>query len=211
MCLAITCLLFCATSAFARAPAYYYSCDVHRSQMPEGTVYVDMLIPIDESADEFTPYNDKNGEKYGISEDSEIVAYEEDGFASYTFHRNTARSDIKLIPDESDTKIATVTFYVAGESENYGEDEFGASDEFGEKYRKAKFAYVDNNGNILALTNEIDIDQGGYVELYIDIAGEKATADLNDDWIIPVFILIILFAPIILILILVILVISIFV
>jgi hypothetical protein len=49
-------------------------------------------LPDDEN---YTEYNQTNGEKFNISSDSEIVSYCQDGFMSYTYHLSDAKSKPK--------------------------------------------------------------------------------------------------------------------
>ncbi len=171
--IAIACLLLCVTAVFARAMPYEYGCRIDRNGLPEDVTYVDMLIPLSEDAEEFTAYNRENGEKYDITEESEIIAYNRDGFVSYTFHKKASRGDIELSLSGTPSEEAYVYFAVT--------DGFEEIEDFGKKYQKAKFAYLDKTGKVLAVTNEIDIWQGGYFDISIDIKGENATAEKEEN------------------------------
>ena len=48
--------------------------------------YVDLLIPIKAGSEEFQECNSEYGSLYAINAGSPIVAYNQDGYYSYTFH-----------------------------------------------------------------------------------------------------------------------------
>lgn len=73
-------------SVFAWAPDEHFYCWVDGEKMPEGAVYIDLLLPISTDDEAYVEYNEQNAEKYGISSSSEIVKYNADGYRSYTFH-----------------------------------------------------------------------------------------------------------------------------
>lgn len=71
-------------SANAPAPPAYFYCSV--DDHPPQAVYVDILIPLSEQDEAYTPYNEKN-EIYGhLTKDSPIVSYAQDGYRSLSFH-----------------------------------------------------------------------------------------------------------------------------
>lgn len=82
-------------TVFAWVPDPYFWCWIDAAAIPEGTIYVDMLLPIQESDPGYTSFHESNGQKYGISPDSEIVSYQQDGFRSYTFHIKDACGEIR--------------------------------------------------------------------------------------------------------------------
>lgn len=77
-------------------PAPYYVFEL--SGLPEGTVYVDLLIKLPESAPEYVALEKSNLPK-GFSPESEIVTFCEDDFRSYTFHYENAKSIIRVQGD----------------------------------------------------------------------------------------------------------------
>lgn len=82
-------------SCFAWVPSYQFTCYIDYLQIPDGAVYVDLLLPISQNDDNYTEFNEANGEKFSISQQSEIVEYNKDGYMSYTFHLNNATAEIK--------------------------------------------------------------------------------------------------------------------
>ena len=164
--------------AFARSISRSFACRVYETKMLPGTVYIDMLIPFAEDDDAFLKFNDENGKKYGISKDSEIATYNQEGFLSYTFHRKGAKAKIEPYFPSEDSESLFVKFL--GDDNGLDREGFSAVDEFGEKYEKAKFAYIDANGKILGLTNEIDIwNESGYNNIHITLSGTYATYSMS--------------------------------
>lgn len=91
-------IVFCFSSAAVSAwmPSTSFYVLVDGENIPEGTVYVDLLMPIPSNNEGYVFYNENNGIKYNISSNSEIVNYCEDGYCSYTFHIVDAESDMRL-------------------------------------------------------------------------------------------------------------------
>lgn len=80
--------------ALAYHPDYGFKCRVSEENFPSDTVYIDILFPISTDEECYVDFNSENGEKFGISKDSEIVNYCEDGYVSYTFHVVDAVSNL---------------------------------------------------------------------------------------------------------------------
>jgi len=153
-----------------------YSCEVIPSKLPSGCVCIDMLLLMEQSDENYTEYNALNGKKSGILQMSEIVKYNDNGFQSYTFHMKSAKS--RMTPYAEKQGRICVEF-LADET-GYDVCAMSGVDKFGEKYKKAKFAYLDEIGNILAVTNEIDIWNGtGYMDIYITLSGEVAICEMD--------------------------------
>lgn len=91
--LALVLCLGLAVEVFAYLPSRSYAVVVYPELIPEGTVYIDLLMQIPETNKGYVSYNESNGTLYGIGEESEIVTYcDEEGFVSYTFHISDAYS-----------------------------------------------------------------------------------------------------------------------
>ncbi len=60
----------------------------------ENVAFVDILIPLAADAAEYSEYNPAAEGKFPFGRDSEIVQYNKDGFISYTFHYDGAKSTI---------------------------------------------------------------------------------------------------------------------
>lgn len=93
--LVLSVLLSISASAFAWQPDSSFQCSTDPRKMPENTVYIDLLLPIGTEDEGYVPFNQANGEKYGISPDSEIVRYNKGGYVSYTFHMTDADSQMR--------------------------------------------------------------------------------------------------------------------
>ncbi len=83
-------LLSVATPVLACPQEQGFTCWLLESQVPAGTAYVDLLLPLNATDEGYTAYNQQNGQKYGLTEDSQIVRYNEDGYQSYAFHMQNA-------------------------------------------------------------------------------------------------------------------------
>ncbi len=184
----LACMLL-TVPAFARALITSFYCDINVEKMPKETVYIDMLIPLSEKDAEFSAFNDDNGEKYGISKESEISTYNQDGFSSYTFHKEGAKAEIKPFLPSEEVEIFCVKFLA--DEEGRDDEGFPRLEQFGEKYQKAKFVYIDSNGNILGVTNEIDIRKlaGNATKIDITLSGAEATCEVEDDVVLALLIL----------------------
>ena len=167
------CLLLI-SSVFAYIPQESLVCDVKKTLIPENTAYIDMLLPLPEDSTYFCNFNDENGKKYNIDKTSEIVAFCEDGFQSYTFHTEYAKSRISPFLLENPDETFLCIEFLKDES---GIDPigFGDIDIFGKTYKKARFAYIDKDGNVLAVTNDVDIWNGwSMLSLSVSISGTTA-------------------------------------
>ncbi len=83
-------LLSVATPALACPGEEGFTCWILETEMPAGAVYVDLLLPLKSTDEGYTAYNQQNGQKYGLAEDSPIVQYSQDGYQSYAFHVQNA-------------------------------------------------------------------------------------------------------------------------
>lgn len=77
-------LLLLPITCFAFEPDVSLECYIDYESFPENTVYIDLLLPISPEDEFFTQYNSAYGEQFGISQDSQIVQYDTDGYRSYS-------------------------------------------------------------------------------------------------------------------------------
>lgn len=116
---------------------------------PEGTVYTDILIKLptdDESYTDFTQSPEvckdgaKGGTSLGITADSEIAKYSEDGYISLSLHHNKALT-LCIYSDKEVLKMAT--------------SKINSCDfiDLSVNYGAFKAAYIDGEGNILGVTD----------------------------------------------------------
>ena len=136
-------LLPCHVAAWVPSTSFF--CQVDTDAVPDGAVYIDLLMPIPSDNEAYIEINQTNADTYGFSKDSEIVKYNQDGFVSYTFHIIDASSDL-TISDSIDynSSIDRISKY-----------DF----EYCQKnFKKIKFAYLDKDGNIIStFSNSISL------------------------------------------------------
>lgn len=160
-----------ALPVFAWEPDYCFYCYIEPAQMPEGTVYIDLLMPVSPENDGYVAYHEGNGELYGISADSEIVAYCEDGYRSYTFHIEDATSE--LVPTMGWSENYWYTRYNKERDATY-DYEYCCS-----QYKFAKMAYLNAEGDVLGVSSRALIRAGrrGDVRLNLVLSGLDFTSD----------------------------------
>jgi hypothetical protein len=119
------------------------------ADVPKGTVYTDILIKLptdDESYTDFTQSPEvckdgaKGGTSLGITADSEIAKYSEDGYISLSLHHNKALT-LCIYSDKEVLKMAT--------------SKINSCDfiDLSINYGAFKAAYIDGEGNILGVTS----------------------------------------------------------
>jgi len=74
-------------------PGYFY---VQIDNPPENAVFADILIKINAQSDGYTPFNSENGARHGITAESEIVGYDQNGYMSLSFHYSGVYSEMEL-------------------------------------------------------------------------------------------------------------------
>lgn len=129
------------------APWYSFYCE----NLPEGTAFVDLLIFLPESDPKYTDLVEENLPE-GITAQSEIIAYCEDDYRSYSFHYDDARSDIELDGD------LPVEFFT--EKRVDGTDVETRYDHADEVYMRGsvRLAMLDQDGNILKVSGDLRLD-----------------------------------------------------
>lgn len=127
------------------------------SNEPEGTAYIDPLVKLDEGDEhyeyftmppqilvpihsEYDEGEDWEFQKYNVTEDSEIARLRRDGFVSLSLHY-TPHANVQFNAE----KGTYLVFYGAEASDNINE--------IFEKYGGLRAAYVDENGNVLGVTD----------------------------------------------------------
>lgn len=138
--LIFVCIFPFQVSANGPSPQTHVLCRIENK--PENAAHVDLLIQINKSDREYVAYNTANGESLGIPEQSQIVSYNQDGFASFTFH--FANAEI-----ENDS-YWTIDRWFAKERTQYKILE--------EKYHVMKVALIDKDGGILQISESVDIN-----------------------------------------------------
>lgn len=156
------CLLFLSWPVSANSPAPAFDLPLWvEGELPEGAVYADLLAPLPEGDGWYTPLNQEHAAARGWDENTPIVQYKEDGFVSLTFHMKDSRLTESLAQAESGP-----LYFVDWWS-------FDELQLFQEKCPQMKAALLDEDGNILLVSDAADIgpDRSGYMTGLILDAG----------------------------------------
>jgi len=131
--------------------------------------FIDLLVPLSAESSNYCNYNSDNGRLYGIGENSDIVACQEEGFVSYTFHYAGAVSGMTI----ETVKIPEALPYEV-DFENAMEDLKGKADDI-------KIAFLDSTGNMISVSEPVSIADTsiGYFVGSINI--EPETMRIVDD------------------------------
>lgn len=147
--------------------AHAWNCDDYRlflesKNSPEGTFYVDLLVKMDNTNENWTDFTRQPQKVEGemitdipIGADSDIAKYNEDGFVSFAFH-STQVKDLRFERD---------LVYMDLKCE--------AQEVFDTNTIKA--AYVDENGKILDITDIALADQAMMTPYTLSANGHNAT------------------------------------
>ena len=142
--------------AFANSPppAPWYTFELQNP--PEGTVYLDLLIRMEETDPHYSRLERENLPA-AFGESAQIVTYCEDGFCSYTFHYAGARSRIRLNPDNKVTFFVDSTKVLSAETESAAQ----RHKEDIECRGTIRLALLDAQGNILQISDDHAITPTG--------------------------------------------------
>jgi len=111
--------------------------------IPDNIAFVDLLINISEQSNDYISYNETNGQRFLIGEQSQIVSYNTDSFQSFTFHFAESASDI--IIDES----------AGGIKFGYQNDQF---QKLLDEYPIVKIVLLDSDGKIVKISDSVNIN-----------------------------------------------------
>lgn len=158
--LAFYLLCIFAINAFAVFPesSPYLLCFTNPNNVVKNAKYIELLIPKDAIPDEYLLPYDSTG--------SDIETYDKNGFVSYTHRYKNAVSHSEL------SNIGGNGFY---------ENSFG-SNEFFQSVHTICFAYTDQDGKVLAVTNAVNILVFRIFNqtFTVNIDGTNASLDLSD-------------------------------
>ena len=172
------------TTVCANAPEPPDYLTVILSERHEEAVYADLLIKIDPSDSNYTDFSPGIYADHVYSS-SEIVAYDDDGYRSFTFHYKNARSDIEI--NRYYDKMYYVDF-----CRGYDYNEFFTQYEaLLNEYRDVKVALLDDEFNILVVSDAIRLPKVGKLlefngQVTYDIRENSLDFDL---WINPYFLI----------------------
>lgn len=171
--LLLTAVLPLRASANSPASAPWYTFELRNA--PEGTVYMDLLIDLEETDAHYSQLAEENVPK-DFTENAEIITYCEDGFRSYTFHYRGARSKIRLDYNNE------VTFFI--DSTNvYDEEAYTNAERHQEDIEsrgKIRLAMLDAQGNILHVSGTLSIIPSGLFSYSLGYFSYDASADTLD-------------------------------
>ena len=141
-------------SASANAPMPADSLEVCISNLPEGAVYADLLIKIDENDPNYIEHQKS---VYDGNEQT-MSAYCEDGYRSFTLHYNGAKSGIKLENFYDD--IFCVDFCRGSDYQDY----LTQYEDLCENYRDIKIVLLDKDFEIISVSCEAKLPNPGWAE-----------------------------------------------
>jgi hypothetical protein len=183
--LAIVLLCSCASvAAYAWTPSYSFYCEVRKDSIPNGTKYIDMLIPIAEKDKYYVSCNYDNSKLFNIPKDSEIVSYNDGGYKSYTFHISDAYS---LMQPE-----VTYNFQISEEDYNAHKELLKPYDDHREIYfdsEKNEQRYV-SDGGFIHYNTSVYLESKEYTEFWKvfskvkphNLSQTEASVDFNRDF-----------------------------
>ena len=131
-------------SANGVPPMPFYS--IALSNLPEGTVYVDLLVKLPQDDSAYTPLVAENLPD-GFAEDAEIIGYCEDDYRSYTLHYKDALSVINC------KQTKTVYFFTDSSKNTFRDSHLRAI----EKKGTIRLAMLDEAGNILQVSENLSL------------------------------------------------------
>lgn len=127
------CIPSLSVSANAPAPPSYFYCQVENASIE--SVYMDILIELDTQSAEYTAFNSKNT-RGGITAQSQIATYSEDGYMSLSFHYIDVTSHLGI-----DSPYFTMRTY---------------SQSIDKVSKTIKAVLLDKDGNILKISEAIN-------------------------------------------------------
>jgi hypothetical protein len=130
--------------AYANSPAPIGELRVEVNRPPEDAVYVDVLIKIDPEDADYIGFSDQNGTDNAISADAGIVAYNEDGYMSLSFHRLGMQAFMtKSNPEYKDFRV----LFIMPQSMQTIDDITSS----------LKVALLDGDANVIHVSDAIDV------------------------------------------------------
>lgn len=135
----------------ANAPPPVFEFFVRIENAPSEAAFVDLLVGFDGRREElYREFNEESGERYGVTPQSGIAAYNEDGYMSMLFHNSTAEEvDMRITNRDNVEFYFTLDgfFHMASITDTF------------------KIAIADENGEIIHISEAINIWEG---EKYAD-------------------------------------------
>lgn len=117
------------------------TCEVSADNIPEKTKFIELLV-ISKEIENATNCNKNYCDSSEVPYDSEIVKLNYDGYASYTYHTFGATYSNTLKEENGICKISFCDGSVLNSAANYS---------------SIRFAYVDENGEVLKISDAFDM------------------------------------------------------
>ena len=140
----------------ANGPAPYPTFTVYLTNYPPEARYMDVLVRLSPEDADYTDNRDNFPNDTWAS--SQIFSYEEDGYMSYTFHYRGAQCYIRI------SKSGRVEF-------------FANSEEKLQRFQSIKIAVLDEQGNILQISEPFDPDPSALMAMNLGYANYDYEAD----------------------------------
>ena len=105
---------------------------------PEGTAFADLLVKDKKSGKYAVDFNEENGNLLALKRDCGLAKYDEDGYTSLLLRHNCAEYD--------DSTWDSTKYSLKVENHKMYN-----------QFEKVKLAYCDENGDIMAVTNEVEL------------------------------------------------------
>ncbi|MCL2368437.1 MAG: hypothetical protein FWC72_05525 [Oscillospiraceae bacterium] len=114
--------------------------------LPEGAVFADLLIRIEQDDPNFVHINEGNLARFGLDAQAEIVGFNADGFMSFTFHYRDA--DAGLYTNRYSGGSGWVTF-ARGSARQF--------EDLRRNYSDMKIALLDYAGNVISVSAQFTL------------------------------------------------------
>ena len=121
-------------------PSYFYS---YVSKADSNVKYTEILVKISKSSKYYTDLNTSNSAAYGFNKSTPIVAYNQDGYVSVSFHYIKVHADPSILT--ADSRICEIIeLTTSGQPINTLTDSI-------------KIALLDKSGNVLKVSNAVSV------------------------------------------------------
>lgn len=121
-------------------PSYFYS---YVSKADSNVKYTEILVKISKSSKYYTDLNTSNSAAYGFNKSTPIVAYNQDGYVSVSFHYLKVHADPSILT--ADSRINEII-----EFKNNGQPINTITDSI-------KIALLDKSGNVLKVSDAVSV------------------------------------------------------
>lgn len=146
----------------ANSPAAARSILIFPEHVPEEAIYLELLIPMPRDDPYYRSFNQDMGDETGLTQQAPIAGYlDEEGYTSYSFHMENARSEMSL--DKGGHEEDSLRSYAFCDSAYAGSE---THLEYIQKhFGSIKAALLDGDGRVLTVSEAASIKPGhsGYL------------------------------------------------